>query len=197
MYGCEGTGGWGRFLRGFAEDVERGGAGFAAFGNRLLEVDEEEVGTSGSEDGIGDLGYLENGLEGVQDDSDASDGLYFDDDGYINGKKANGVVSKKKDSAVFGGGNFRGPVKARHPSKWRLRKEWKKWTADHEGEGGVVGALAERSRRLWRDREGLLGRLELQKRERALYTQSRNDENSKGKDKEDNFDTATLSPRST
>jgi hypothetical protein len=47
--------------------------------------------------------------------------------------------------------------------RWRLQPEWKKWVNENPDGGGVIGALAERSRRLWKEREGLLGGKEIEK----------------------------------
>jgi hypothetical protein len=81
LYGCEGPGGWGRFLRGFAEDVERGGRGFAVFGTSGMILNRGDGGgRSGSEDisdgddGIGEIGYLDSAKDGAEVESSEDEG---------------------------------------------------------------------------------------------------------------------------
>ncbi|GAA5898277.1 Smi1p [Sporobolomyces salmoneus] len=136
LFPGDGSGGWARFLAAFVEDIERGE--FARLGERPMsssgsvsggrerQSDEESLGDDDRSDGSGGSGEGENWNE---------DGLgergYFETAGTYGEDVIDGVKGDSRSS-----------------STWVLRAQFRRLAT--QTEGGVIGLLAERSRRKWR-----------------------------------------------
>ncbi|GAA5936713.1 Smi1p [Sporobolomyces koalae] len=134
LFPGDGSGGWARFLAAFVEDLEKGE--FARLGER--PVGHSANGANGRE-----RQSDEESLGGRDDGSDGSgEGDNWDEDGlgdrgYF---EASGSYGEDVIDSVRGD--------ARSSSTWVLRSAYRKFAA--QTEGGIIGLLAERSRRKWR-----------------------------------------------
>ncbi|KAK4051438.1 Cell wall assembly regulator [Microbotryomycetes sp. JL201] len=134
LFPGDGAGGWGRFLAAFVDDIERGE--FA----ELVEAQTSRARQSRVNGWARD--DVESGRHAGSDEDDTSspgsdewglgDGVgersYFDTDRY--GAEGDDRAGTEKQT-------------------WKLRSEYKKWLRE-DGSGGVIGVIAERSRRKWK-----------------------------------------------
>ncbi|GAA5947587.1 hypothetical protein JCM3765_000986, partial [Sporobolomyces pararoseus] len=137
LFPGDGSGGWARFLAAFVEDVERGE--FARLGER-------PVSSNGSANGNGRERQSDEeslgGDEGSDESGGSGDGDNWNEDGL--GERGYFETAGTYGEDVIDG--VRGD--GRSSSTWVLRSQFRRLAA--QTEGGVIGLLAERSRRKWR-----------------------------------------------
>ena len=141
LFPGDSAGGWGRFLAAFVEDLERGefarleddntGRGGSRRSPKGGASDEEEEWDRG--DGLGDVGYLDGARYGDEGEGDENGAR----------EAADGRIWSVCRSASF-------CDETNITDDRTLRSEYRRWMSDHDDEGGVIGAIAERSRRKWR-----------------------------------------------
>ncbi|GAA6025575.1 hypothetical protein JCM11491_005996 [Sporobolomyces phaffii] len=134
LFPGDGSGGWARFLAAFVEDVERGD--FARLGERPSS-------SSSSSNGARERQSDEESLN----ERDGSDGsgegeAWNDEDGL--GERGYFETAGTYGEGVLDGVNG----DSRSSDTWILRSQFRRLAS--ETEGGVIGLLAERSRRKWR-----------------------------------------------
>ncbi|KAK4057157.1 Cell wall assembly regulator [Microbotryomycetes sp. JL221] len=141
LFPGDGHGGWGRFLASFVDDVERGEFAYlvesSAHQRRRSANHNNSVLNGSGRRRSNDWRDVEQGedSEPSSPDSDewgVGDGVgersYFDTDRY--GYEGDDKAGTEKQT-------------------WKLRPEYKKWLRE-DGTGGIIGVIAERSRRKWK-----------------------------------------------
>ncbi|GAA5989711.1 hypothetical protein JCM5350_007365 [Sporobolomyces pararoseus] len=137
LFPGDGSGGWARFLAAFVEDVERGE--FARLGERPIS-------SSGSANGNGRERQSDEeslgGDEGSDESGGSGEGDNWNEDGL--GERGYFETAGTYGEDVIDGARGDG----RSSSTWILRSQFRRLAA--QTEGGIIGLLAERSRRKWR-----------------------------------------------
>ncbi|GAA6060046.1 hypothetical protein JCM10212_001043 [Sporobolomyces blumeae] len=132
LFPGDGSGGWARFLASFVEDLEKGE--FARLGERPGGSTDNSKYAASDEESLG-------GREG-SDGSGSGEGENWDEDGL--GDRGYFEASGSYGEDVVSG--VRGD--SRSASTWVLRSQYRRLAG--EVEGGIIGVIAERSRRKWR-----------------------------------------------
>ncbi|GAA5876484.1 hypothetical protein JCM16303_003551 [Sporobolomyces ruberrimus] len=139
LFPGDGSGGWARFLAAFVEDLERGE--FARLGERPVsssaslngrerQSDEESLGGGEGEGG------------GSDESGGSGEGENWNEDGL--GERGYFETAGTYGEDVIEGTNG----DARSSNTWVLRSQFRRLAG--QTEGGIIGLLAERSRRKWR-----------------------------------------------
>ncbi|KAM0789183.1 hypothetical protein ACM66B_000030 [Microbotryomycetes sp. NB124-2] len=147
LFPGDGHGGWGRFLASFVDDVERGEFAELVEARWTSRNGRGSVGGGSSRRRSHVNGWssddVEAGRQHVESDEDELDSPESEEWGVGDGVGERSYFDTDRYGAE--GDDRAGTEK----QTWKLRPEFKKWLRE-DGTGGVIGVIAERSRRKWK-----------------------------------------------
>ncbi|GAA6003085.1 hypothetical protein JCM10207_001977 [Rhodosporidiobolus poonsookiae] len=142
LFPGDGPGGWARFLAAFVDEVERGEV--ARLGERPGAVSPRR-GAGGDGDEEERAGRRRaSASEGSSDEGSGEEKVHVGDGLGERGYFETDTYGEEAEVGVLGGGD------ARAAQTWILRAPYRRLAAQLDSDSGLIGLLAERSRRKWR-----------------------------------------------